>query len=124
MWISVFRSNECPLLIGVYYGRQESRTSNEEIGKEMTLLSEEIAERQNDGEILLAMDGNARIGLLGEPISRNGKSLLRVFENFNLHLLNNTEKCEGRITRVNTKNENEFSAIDFVLVSEAAKSRR
>ena len=122
MWISVFRSNECPLLIGVYYGRQETRTSNEEIDKEMTLLSEEIADRKNDGEILLAMDGNARIGLLGEPISRNGKFLLRVFENFNLHLLNNTEKCQGRITRVNTKNENEFSAIDFVLVSEAARS--
>ena len=121
MWLSVFRNNERPLFIGVYYGRQESRTSKEETEREMTLLSEEIAERESDGEILLAMDGNARIGLLGEPVSRNGKCLLDVFKNFNLRLMNNTEKCRGKITRVNTKNEREFSAIDFVLVSEAAE---
>ena len=122
MWLSVFRNNDCPLLIGVYYGKQESRTTNDEIDREMTLLEEEITEMQSDGEILLAMDGNARIGLLGEPISRNGKCLLNVFEKLNLHVMNNTEKCMGKVTRVNTKNDTEISAIDFVVVSEGAKS--
>ena len=121
MWLSIFRNDDVPLLIGVYYGKQESRTSKNEIDREMTLLSGEIAEKQNDGEILLVMDGNARIGLLGEPISRNGRSLMHVFDNFNLHMINNTEKCHGKITRVNTKNTNEFSAIDFVLASEGAE---
>ena len=117
MWLSIFRNNDCPLLIGVYYGKQESRTSKDVIDREMLLLSEEIQEMHTDGEIILAMDGNARIGLLGEPVSRNGRSLLEVFENFNLRLINNTEKCKGKVTRVNTKNENEFSAIDFIVAS-------
>ena len=56
-----------------YYGKQESRTSKEEIEKEMTLLTEEIEETKNNGEILLAMDANAKIGLLGENDSRKGK---------------------------------------------------
>ena len=121
MWLSIFRNDDAPLIIGIYYGKQETRTSNSEIEKEMTLLSEEIAEMQCDGELLLVMDGNARIGLLGEPISRNGRSLMQVFDNYNLRLINNTEKCHGKITRVNTKNSNEFSAIDFVLTSERAE---
>ena len=121
MWLSVFRSNDTPLIIGVYYGKQESRTTRDEIEREMMLLTEEIEEMQRDGEILLAMDGNAQIGLLGEPISRNGKCLLQVFEKMNLHVLNNTEKCKGKITRVNTKNHTEYSAIDFVVVSEETK---
>ena len=121
MWLSIFRENDIPLIIGVYYGKQESRTSNEEMEREMVLLTEEITEICGDGEILLAMDGNARIGLLGEPVSRNGKYLMQVFENMDLHLLNDTEKCTGKITRVNTKDNTEFSAIDFVVVSEGAK---
>ena len=121
MWISVFRGDDVPLIIGVYYGKQES-TSRNEIDKEMTLLTEEIIEMTNDGEILLVMDGNARIGLLNEPISRNGKLLLEVFNSTNIHVLNNTDICSGKITRKNTKNDNEFSAIDFVLASEGARS--
>ena len=121
MWLSIFRTNDIPLIIGVYYGLQESRTSCQEIDREMMMLTEEITEMQRDGEILLAMDGNAKIGLLGEPVSRNGKCLLNVFENMNLHLVNNSEKCSGKITRMNTKNNSEFSAIDFVVVSEGAK---
>ena len=121
MWLSVFRDNNTPLLIGVYYGKQESRTTNDEIDREMVLLEEEITEMQSDGEVLVVMDGNARIGLLGEPVSRNGKFLLRVLKNLNLHVINNSEKCKGKITRVNTKNSSEYSAIDFAVVSEGAK---
>ncbi len=39
----------------------------------MRLLREEISEMQNEGEICIAMDGNAKLGLLGELPSRNGK---------------------------------------------------
>ena len=121
MWLSIFRKNDIPLIVGVYYGKQESRTSREEIEREMVLLTEEITEMGSDGEILLAMDGNARIGLLGEPVSRNGKCLMQVFENMDLHLLNNSDKCTGKVTRINTKDNTEFSAIDFVVVSDGAK---
>ena len=121
MWLSLFRKENTPLLVGVYYGKQES-TSQNEIENEMTLLTEEIAEMMNDGEIIIAMDGNARVGLLGEPTSRNGKLLLKVFDGMNLHLINGTNQCLGKVTRQNTKNENEFSAIDFVVASERAKT--
>ena len=84
----------------------------------MSLLHEEIEERKKDGEILLAMDANAKIGILGEEKSRNGKKILQVFENANLHILNMSEKCQGKITRKNTTKENEVSAIDFVVVSD------
>ena len=121
MWISVFRKDDVPLTVGVYYGRQES-TSRAEIEQEMTLLNEEIEEMKNEGEILIAMDGNARLGLLGESISRNGKLLTEVFTKTDLYLINNSDKCRGKVTRRNTQNDSEFSAIDFVLSSEGAKS--
>ena len=47
--------------IGVYYGLQES-CNREKIQEEMVYLSEEIAEIKKEGEILLCMDANAKIG--------------------------------------------------------------
>ena len=118
MWISVRRKNLPPLLIGTYYGKQESRTSKNEIEYEMMLLTEEIEDMKKEGEVVIAMDGNAKIGLLGEEVSRNGKLLLQVFENTNLKIMNRNEKCNGKITRKNTKNDEEISAIDFIVTSE------
>ena len=71
-----------------------------------------------EGEIFICMDGNAKLGLLGETTSRNGKLLRQVFENTNLTLMNTGIKCIGKVTRKNTNNENEISAIDFVVASE------
>ena len=117
MWISVRRSTCPPLFIGTYYGKQETRTSIKEIEREMQLLKEELIETQNEGEMLLIMDGNAKIGLLQEPISRNGRYLLQVIDDTNLQIMNKSNKCFGKITRMNTKNKNEFSAIDFVITT-------
>ena len=69
---------------------------------------------RNEGEILLLMDGNAKIGLLGEETSRNGHHLKKVFDSTGLILVNEKEKCKERITRRNTTNEREFSAIYFI----------
>ena len=63
------------------------------------------------------MDGNAKIGILGEEKSRNGKLLEEVMMCHRLQFLNRNDKCRGKITRQNTKNENERSAIDFVVAS-------
>ena len=38
-----------------------------------------------------------------------------------LSILNKSEKCKGKITRQNTKNANEYSAIDFVVASNEAE---
>ena len=116
MWISLRTKGERPLMIGVYYGQQESMSKNE-IELEMSLLKEEIHEMRNEGEILIAMDGNGKIGLLGEEQSRNGKLLLHVFAETNLLILNNSDICDGKITRQNTKIDSEKSAIDYILTS-------
>ena len=121
MWISVRRHSLTPLMLGVYYGRQESRTSKNEIEIEMALLTEEIEEMKREGEIILTMDGNAKVGILGETVNRNGRLLLDVFNKCNLVLMNTNAKCSGQITRQNTKNESEKSAIDFVLASHGAE---
>ena len=104
-----------PLLVGIYYGKQECRVSKSQIENEMQLLNEEIEEMKKDGNMLIVMDANAKIGLLGEEISRNGYSLLETFENTELNVMNSGDKCKGRITRKNTQNENEVSAIDFIV---------
>ena len=115
MWLSVRRNQIEPLFIAVYYGKQESRTNKEEIEQEMSLLQEEISEMSNEGDVIIAMDANAKIGLLNEEISRNGRLILQVFQEEDLNIVNGSEKCEGRITRQNTKNAQEISAIDFVV---------
>ena len=115
MWVSFKRKKCVPILIGCYYGKQESRCSKDEINIEMGKLSEEIEEYKKEGEIMIFMDGNAKIGLLGEQKSRNGKLLEDVMESHVLNFLNQNDKCKGKITRQNTKNQNEKSAIDFVV---------
>ena len=80
IWISVRRKTQRPIHIGVYYGLQESRNTRNEMLLEMDKLSEEIQERKLEGEVVLFMDGNGKIGILGEEASRNGKMLLEVFE--------------------------------------------
>jgi exonuclease III len=70
MWLSIRRKNRSPVHFGIYYGKQESRTNKEEIEYEMDLLHEEITEMKNEGEVMLLMDGNGKIGLLGKKIKK------------------------------------------------------
>ena len=110
-----------PFIVGTYYGKQQSRTSKEEMEREMSQLHEEILEMSKGGEIIIAMDANAKIGMLGEEISRNRKLLLNTLNETNLSVMNKSEKCKGKITRKNTKNDKEVSAIDLVVASSLAK---
>ena len=122
IWVSVRRNGSQPLFVGCYYGRQESRCSKDEITEEMNLLSEEIEEFQKEGEVIIFMDGNGKIGLLGEEKSRNGKLLEQVFQEYDLLVMNRDPKCKGKITRACTTNENEKSAIDFVVAEQTVSS--
>ena len=119
IWISIKQKNCHPILIGCYYGKQESRCSKAEIDEEMNLLSEEIQEFKHEGEILMFMDGNGKIGLLGEEKSRNGKLLEKTFEEHDLQVVNRSDKCDGKITRQCTTNVKEVSAIDFVVANKS-----
>ena len=118
IWMSIRRKGIAPLMIGTYYGRQESRCNKDEIEREMVLLTEEIKEMGREGEVMMAMDANTKTGILGESISRNGKLLIHTFEETGLKIMNLSEKCRGKITRKNTKNDQEISAIDLVVANQ------
>ena len=85
----------------------------------MSILSEEIERYQKEGEVIIFMDGNGKIGLLGEEKSRNGTLLDNIFENHELIVMNRSEKCDGKIMRQCTTNKEEKSAIDFVVADES-----
>ena len=116
IWVSVARGSENPLFIGVYYGLQES-VSYEKITNELDLLREELIDIRRDGEILLCMDANAKCGLMGEQISRNGRMMMELFDDTNMHIMNKSEKCVGLITRQNRSKPQENSVIDYVTTS-------
>ena len=120
-WVSIRRKQAQPIFVGVYYGLQESRNNRNEMLIEMDKLASEVEEKKNEGEVILFMDGNGKIGILGEEISRNGRFLLDVFGECDLHILNESNKCCGQVTRVNRKNTEQKSAIDFVVASEEAE---
>ena len=116
MWISLNRVDNSPVYIGVYYGKQES-TSLEAIQEEYDNLTEEILEMKARGELIVCMDGNAKIGLMGEEMSRNGRLMMEMLSECEVEIMNNKETCSGVITRQNRKNEDEKSAIDFVIAT-------
>ena len=116
-WVSIHRQCATPLYIGVYYGKQETTCNKQLIQKEMDLLSEELLEISQEGEVIVCMDANAKIGLMGENMSRNGKLMQTVFDECGMEVINSCEKCEGTITRQNRKNEEEKSAIDLVVAT-------
>ena len=70
---------------------------------------------------VVSLQENAKLNILEEGFSRNGKLLMEVIEETNLKIINKCEKCDGKITRQNTKNLQEKSAIDFVITSEMAE---
>ena len=80
----------------------------------MDALTEELAEISQQGEIIICMDANAKIGLLGEQLSRNGTLIKKVFEECQMEVLNGSGLCQGQITHQNCKNLDEKSAIDLV----------
>ena len=120
LWVSIHRRSTSPLFVGVYYGKQETTCNVQKITDEMDLLSEELLEKRQDGEVIMCMDANAKIGLIGESMSRNGKLISNVFNECEMVVINGTEKCDGQITRQNRKNPEEKSAIDFVTATQEA----
>ena len=76
-------------------------------------------------QILLIGDFNAKIGNGPEGIkggdksmTRNRKLLINLVKNCKLIIVNKTDLCKGKWTRINTKNKNERSIIDYLIVSE------
>ena len=104
-WVSVRRRNQCPLYIGVYYGKQETRVRKEDIEREFGELTEEVLELKQCGDVIIVMDANAKVGILGESVSRNGKYLLNMINEIPLE---NEHQLSKRIDRYD-HNEDKWS---------------
>ena len=89
-----------------------------------TLQQEINAARNVNSMILIQMDANAKLGkkiIKQDPhnITENGKLLKDLIESESLSLLNSSDLCKGAITRHRvTKNNEERSILDFILVCE------
>ena len=105
MWIQYKQKKNKDLYLGLYYGKQESRTPNETIEDELNQIGRDIMNiKQNNGEVLLMEDFN--IKLIDER-SRDSDTLRQLLDDLNMVIINETAKCEGRWTRVNTKRKSE-----------------
>ena len=72
--------------------------------------------------VFLAGDFSAKLGrqsISGDmhDISSNGNCFSKLKNEFNLEALNGFKKCHGTFTRVNNKNYNEKSVLDYLIVS-------
>ena len=79
---------------------------------------------ETNNKIILVGDFNGKIGndengiTNGDTsITTNVKRIRSMVRTLNLDILNKHAKCEGKWTRVNTKNSNEKSIIDYVICS-------
>ena len=68
------------------------------------------------------MDANAKIGLMREEVSRNGRLMIALLEECEMEVMNERDICQGTITRQNRRKEVEKSAIDLIIASYEASS--
>ena len=70
---------------------------------------------------LNAKIGNKENGISGnkEEINTAGKALLSLERKVNGIIVNKTEKCKGKWTRVNTKKDEEKSILDYLMTNES-----
>ena len=106
------------------YGKTENN-KNEIIREQFTLIENIIENIEKEGEdYILIGDLNAKIGrekngIKGNNESKNeaGKALLNLEQRREGVIVNKTIKCEGKWTRVNTKNINKKSILDYVFTN-------
>ena len=108
------------IAIGVFYGPQE----NEKMEKAkdiFTALGHQIAQKAQNNEVIIAGDFNAKLQINSnsckQHISRNGKLLREIMDNNDLTPAN-LKSNHGIWTRVNRKNAEEKSVIDYILTTE------
>ena len=109
------------------YGKIEGRENKENIRKQFSHLEELIKRIESSGEdYILIGDLNAKIGCKQNGIKGNkeeqneaGKSLLNIEQTTQGVIVNKTLKCKGKWTRINTKNIEEKSILDYVMTNQS-----
>ena len=103
------------------------KRTKEKISNQFTYLEELIQNIEQAGEdYILIGDLNAKIGnkengIIGNNENTNeaGKALTNLEIKTKGIIVNKTEKCKGKWTRVNTQNEKERSILDYVMTNES-----
>ena len=107
------------IAIGVFYGPQENEKI-EKVKEIYTALNNQIAQKAQTNEIIIAGDFNAKLLIdtdnHKQSESRNGKLLKDLIANNNLTPIN-LKPDHGMWTRVNRKKEVEKSVIDYILTT-------
>ena len=109
------------------YGKIEGRESSENIKSQFTHIENIIQNIESTGEdYILIGDLNAKIGNKENGIKGNnettnvaGIELIELEKKVAGIIVNKTEKCKGKWTRVNTKNEKEKSILDYAMTNES-----
>ena len=120
LWIQV-TVNNFKFNIAAVYGIIESRASTTEINNWYYELEKSYAENDSKPTMIIG-DFNAHVGNDNQGISGNnnsidsgGEALRNLIERRGLILGNSSEKCKGKITRVDPKGNN--STIDYVIAN-------
>ena len=108
------------IAIGVFYSPQENEKMENAKGI-YTALGHQIAQKAQNNEVILAGDFNAKLQIntnsCKQYISRNGKLLGEIMDNNDLTPAN-LNSNHGIWTRVNRKNAEKKSVIDYILTTE------
>ena len=112
-----------PTFIGVAYGKQENAPIDE-VERQFQTITTHILTLKQKGKVILTGDLNAKINIqktnhdnttVHQTTSRNGRLLEKMLEETGCIAIS-TESKTGLWTRVNTKNENERSIIDYIII--------
>ena len=105
------------------YGPQEHDDTSTILSFWHELEAEVIKAKDENRDILVQMDANAKLGseiVKGDPhkMSGNGKLMQDLLERQDLIVVNSLDICKGTITRERvTENMSEKSVIDYIIVS-------
>ena len=110
-------------VIGVFYGPQE-KNKQELVKSIYNCLETQVSLQMSSNEVILGGDFNAKIEINNNEIkqkqSRKGKLLQRMIENTGLQ----TKADIGSWRRVNRKNTNEKSIIDYILTTQTIANNK
>ena len=125
LWIKLKLKGQENLFIGVLYGKQESKHCRKELEEGYEVIERSVySYTKTNNKIILVGDFNGKIGndengiTNGDTyITANGRRVRSMVRTLNMVILNKHAKCEGKWTKVNTKNCNEKSIIDYAIRS-------
>ena len=125
IWLDIQIGNKS-LILGIVYGKQETRTNDDNREKFVGMIEEYAIKAQNEDKFFAVIgDFNMKLGLDeksgSKPTSAGGKKLLKVISKRKLKIINQSEKCFGKWTRISTTNPNNEamkSVLDLIITND------